>query len=233
MRSGVNLQTLSPQPDSRSHLHFALTANHCDPAVICQGRVVDGPLYPRIIWLLMVGHGQISALYPSLPVLTHAKGNGAVRPVRDGRQLRARRRHTRILLLRASEGHARSSQSRLSAKQLAPREKTLREEVERRSRMSKSQQLLEELLLRKLLSFFFLPSTCPTGMFHAQKGNRSRCKRLYKCRLRKQAEFALRDSSQDLIKETLMEKKRRSRVWVPILDKHITLKGQREKVPGG
>lgn len=85
------------------------------------------------------------------------KGNGAVRPVRDGQQLRARRRHARILLLRASEGHARSSQSRLSAKQLAPREKTLREEVERRSRMSKSQQLLEEFFLRKPLSFFFPP----------------------------------------------------------------------------
>lgn len=86
------------------------------------------------------------------------KGNGAVRPVRDGQQLRARRRHTRILLLlRASERHARSSQSRLSAKQLAPREKTLREEVERRSRMSKSQQLLEEFFLRKPLSFFFPP----------------------------------------------------------------------------
>lgn len=45
----------------------------------------------------------------------------------------------------------------MTAKQLGPREKTVSEEVERRSRMSKSQLLLEEVFLRKPLSFLFPP----------------------------------------------------------------------------
>lgn len=45
-----------------------------------QSAVVDRPFYPGVIWLPMVGHGQISARYPPSSCSHTCKGNEAVHP---------------------------------------------------------------------------------------------------------------------------------------------------------